>query len=129
MKGLESIFDESICAGGKWQAVVTLQQMLFLSDREGIVDMTAEAISRRSTIPLSVISEGIAELSKPDDQSRYLANDGRYIVPLTGARNWGWRIVNYSTYLGQKNLDKRREQNRNAQARWREKHRPSSDVK
>ena len=41
-------------------------------------------------------------------------------------RAWGWKIVNHGKYRAIKNEDDRREQNKLAQARWREKNKTSS---
>ena len=49
-----SMYDGTLATQGPWQAIVTFQQMLILADPTGIVDMTATAISRRTTIPLDI---------------------------------------------------------------------------
>jgi len=50
----------TLCTKGPLEALVTFQQFLVLADPEGQVDMTAEAISRRTTIPLGVIVVALA---------------------------------------------------------------------
>lgn len=102
-----------------WQALVTLQQLVILAERDGTIDMSVSAISGRTGIPIDVIESGITKLAQPDPYSRTPDEDGRRIVPLDD-RPWGWRIVNYLKYRGIRNLDDRREQNRQAQQRRRD---------
>jgi hypothetical protein len=89
---------------GQWQAIVTLQQLVILSDEDGVVDMMPTAISARTSVPLEIIKIGIEQLSEPDPYSRSTDEDGRRIVLLDESRPWGWRIVNYKYYrnLGSK---------------------------
>ena len=83
---------------GHWQAIVTLQQMVVLCNSEGVVDMTPQAISARTSIPLNIIEKGIQDLSEPDRYSRTPGEEGRRIVTLDAHRPWGWVIVNYAKY-------------------------------
>lgn len=108
-KIFQSMYDGSLATRGPWEALVTFQQLLVLSDRFGDVDMTAEIISRRTIIPLDIIRTGLAELSKPDPESRDPAHDGRRIVPISPTRDWGWHIVNYTRYSAIRNAEERRE--------------------
>ena len=102
-----TMFDGSMY--GHWQAIVTLQQMVVLADQDGILDMSPEALSARTSIPLDIISTGIAELEQPDPRSRTPDEDGRRIVRLDPSRNWGWRIVNYIPYRKIRSAEERRE--------------------
>lgn len=103
-----SMYDGTIVDAG-WEAIVTFQQLIILSDPCGAVDMTAEAISRRTTIPLHIITKGIAILSLPDPQSRSPAQEGRRIVLLDEGRPWGWQIVNFTHYRDIRTQSDRRE--------------------
>lgn len=109
------MYDGTLGTKGPWQALVTFQQMIILADREGIVDMTAEALARRSTIPLEIIQTGLAALESPDSDSRSPDLEGRRIVRLSDTRSWGWVIVNYEKYRAIRSLDDRREYMRNYQ--------------
>jgi hypothetical protein len=111
-KVFSQIYDGSLCTHSRWEALVTFQQMLVLADQDGVVDMTAEAISRRTTIPLEIIKTGISELMAPDPHSRTPAEDGRRIIPLCEGRVWGWRVVNYRHYRDLKREVDRREYHR-----------------
>lgn len=92
------MYDGTLATKGPWEALVTFQQMLVLSDKDGHVDMTAETIARRTTIPLEIIVKGIQVLMEPDPESRSPKDEGRRIVLLSENRAWGWRIVNYPEY-------------------------------
>jgi hypothetical protein len=83
--------------------------LIVLADREGFVDMTPEAISRRTIIPLDIIRKGIAVLESPDEQSRDPAHDGRRIERISEHREWGWKILNYAKYRAIRSADERRE--------------------
>jgi hypothetical protein len=108
-KVFTAMFDGTLATKGPWQALVTFQQLIALADRKGIVDMTPEAISRRTTIPLEIIETGIAALEAPDPDSRSPDHDGRRIVRLAEHRSWGWQLVNYEHYRAIRSADERRE--------------------
>jgi len=110
------MYDGTLGTKGPWQALVTFQQMIVLADKHGAVDMTADALARRTTIPLEVIELGIAHLEQPDPQSRTPDEDGRRIVRLADDRDWGWRIVNYEHYRKIRTAEERREYHRQYQA-------------
>jgi len=108
-KIFESMYDGTLASKGPWQALVTFQQLIVLCDRYGVVDMTADAISRRTTVPVEIIKKGLEELEKPDDESRIDDLDGRRIVRLADHRNWGWRIVNHGHYRQMRDEESRKE--------------------
>lgn len=103
---------------GPWEALVTFQQFVILADRDGVVDMTAQAISRETTIPIRIINKGIEALEQPDPESRTPTEDGRRIVRLSESRSWGWKVTNYEYYRKLRSEDERREYHRQY---WREK--------
>jgi hypothetical protein len=115
---------------GNWQALVTFQQMIVLCDRDGVVDMTPQAIAARTSIPLKIIQAGIALLEQPDPYSRTPDNEGRRIELLDTHRPWGWRITNYVKYRNLVDAETVREQNRERQRKKRERdsHAPSQAV-
>lgn len=118
-KIFSSMFDGTLATKGPWQALVTFQQMIVLADQDGVVDMTAGAISRRTSIPLEIIEIGLSELSLPDPESRSVEEEGRRIVPLAEHRKWGWQIVNYAKFAAIRSAEERREYMRKAQAEHR----------
>lgn len=93
---------------GKWQAIITFQQMIILADQYGTVDFTPEALAATTSIPLDIIKEGIQILESPDDTSRSPDESGRRIIPLDPSRSWGWHIVNYSKYRAIRSAEERR---------------------
>ena len=103
------MYDGTLGTKGPWQALVTFQQFIILADSDGIVDMTAEAISRRTTLPQDIINIGITSLEQPDPESRSPDENGCRIVRLNDNRNWGWRIVNYPYYRAIRTAEERRE--------------------
>lgn len=111
-KIFEQIYDGTLCTNGPWEALVTFQQLLVLADEEGCVDMTPSAISRRTTIPLEIITKGLECLVQPDPESRTPTEEGRRLVPLSEGRSWGWRVVNYKHYRQIKREHDRREYHR-----------------
>lgn len=108
-KVFSSMYDGSLATRGPWQAMVTFQQFIVLADLKGIVDMTAEAISRRTTIPLDIIKIGITALEQSDSESRSPDLDGRRIARLSDTREWGWQIVNFAKYRAIRSAEERRE--------------------
>jgi len=105
------MYHGTLAASG-WQALVTFQQLIILANKDGEVDMTADALSRLTTIPLEVITTGLAALEAPDAGSRSPAEEGRRIVRLSDGRAWGWRIVNYAHYRAIRSEEERREYQR-----------------
>lgn len=118
-KLFSSMFDGSLY--GNWKAIVTLEQLVILANRDGVVDMTLQALAARTSIPLDLLQEGIEHLAKPDPHSRTPGHEGRRIIPVDEARPWGWRIVNYKRYRDLRNEEMRRIQNAEAQDRFRKK--------
>lgn len=102
------MYDGSLAMVGPWEALVTFQQLIILADYEGFVDMTAEAISRRTIIPFDIIRKGLDELEKPDPQSRDTDNEGRRIERISEHRDWGWKILNYAKYRQIRTAEERR---------------------
>lgn len=95
-KIFDSIYEGTLY--GHWQAIVTLQQMIVLCDSQGVVDMTPQAMSARTSIPLEIITEGLKILAEPDPYSRTPGEDGKRIILLDAHRPWGWIIVNHRKY-------------------------------
>ena len=120
-KVFSSMFHGSLCTTGPWEALVTFQQMLILADKFGVVDMTADAIARMTTVPLDIIEKGIAALEQPDPYSRNETLDGRRIKRIADHRNWGWEIVNFQHYNSIRTAEDRREYQKRYQREYRAK--------
>ena len=121
------MYDGTLATKGPWQAMITFQQMIILADKDGIVDMTAEVISRRSTFPIEHVLVGIAALEQPDLGSRTPDHDGRRIVRLDEHRDWGWQIVNHAHYRKIRSEEERREYQRDLMRKRRAAAQPVSN--
>lgn len=127
-KLFSSMYDGTLVSSGPWEALVTFQQLIILADRDGWVDMTVEAISRRTGIPVEVLQKGIPRLMEPDPHSRSEAEGGRRIVPIDDRRPWGWKIVNYQYYRQIRTEEERREYMRSYQRERRRKQKSLQGV-
>lgn len=74
------------------------EDLLKLASRDGVVDMTRDAIARRLNAPIEWVNRGIAFLEAPDERSRNPSHDGRRLLRLSDTRDWGWRITNFEYY-------------------------------
>lgn len=117
VKVFETIFDGSLY--GQFEPTVVFLAMLVIAKREGIVDMTPQAIAARCGYPLDIVERGIHALEQPDPLSRTPDEDGRRIVRLEEHRNWGWRITNYEKYEKIRSAAERREYFRTKRAEYR----------
>lgn len=107
--------------------ILVFTNLIAHADIYGHVDKHWRSISEETGISVERVKAAIANLEAPDPESRSPEEEGRRIVPMDEHRAWGWRIVNYAKYRSIRNEDDRREQNRLAQQRWRDKH-PVSKV-
>ena len=126
VKMFKSIFDGSLY--GQFEPTVVFMAMLVIAEREGIVDMTPQAIAARCGYPLKIVQRGIAELEKPDRDSRTPDEEGRRIVRLEESRAWGWRITNYEKYEQIRSAEERRLYFRMKKREQRAKSAMSTDV-
>ena len=101
------IFDSSLAEDYVTRHI--FMDLIVLADPEGQLDMTYEAIARRTNVPLEIVQESIHKLCKPDVNSRVKRERGKRLVPLDAERSWGWQIVNYKMYRSLKNQITRRE--------------------
>ena len=95
--------------------------LLAICDRDGVVLGSREGIARIANINKDEVFAAWETLLSPDpdssDKERAPENEGRRVEALSG----GFRILNYAYYRGIRNDEDRREQNREAQERWRNK--------
>lgn len=83
---------------GKWPTACVWASLLPLADARGEINLTPEAISGMTGMPLDLLLQGIEALCQPDPRSRSKAEDGRRLVLIDPARDWGWRVVNIGIY-------------------------------
>lgn len=117
------IFDSSIAEDYNCRRM--FMDLLVLADSEGAVDMTLEAISRRTNVPIAEVEKYIKELCQPDPMSRSKLHEGKRLIPLDSERPWGWQIVNYHHYREIKDEEARRSYFRDAKRKERKKKRLS----
>jgi len=119
------IFDSSIAEDYNCRRM--FMDLLVLADSTGAVDMTLEAISRRTNVPITEVSKYINELCQPDKLSRSKLHEGKRLIPLDVDREWGWQIVNYGHYRGLRDEEARRTYFRTAQRKYRAKQKTVKD--
>jgi len=124
-KIFDQIYDGTLAED--WRAIITFQQFIVLCDADGIVDMTPQAITRRTGIPIEHIKAGIEILEKTDKYSRTPDEDGRRIELIDEHRPWGWHIVNHEKYKRMQDSDTVRAQTRERVRKHREKKRNVTD--
>ncbi len=113
------IFDSSIAEDYNCRRM--FMDLLVLADPTGAVDMTHEAICRRTNVPEPEVRKYIAQLCQPDAKSRSRHEEGKRLVALDKNRDWGWQIVNYQHYRKLKDEEARRSYFRDAQRKARAK--------
>jgi len=118
-KVFSQILDSSIAA--KPTLRHAFMDFLLLADADGVVDMTVEAIARRTGLPADDWERWIVELEAPDVDSRNPENEGRRIVRLDEHRRWGWQIVNYGHYRATASEEQRKASQRSRWHRWKDK--------
>lgn len=125
-KIFESIYDGSL--HGDWKSLVVFQQLIVLSDCDGVVDVTPRALAARTGIPLEIIEHGLQALEEPDAESRSAELEGRRIVRLDDHRSWGWRIVNHAQYRDTVSKSDARTKAAERKRRQREREKTGDDV-
>jgi hypothetical protein len=126
-KVFSQIFDSSIA--DNYQHRHVFMDLLVLADSDGVVDMTHEAIARRTNVPVDAVRAAIEALSAPDERSRTAAEDGRRLLPLDTSRAWGWQLVNYHHYRAIRDEESRREYMRDYRRKEREAKRKGKPKK
>ncbi len=111
---------------GNSHGLLVFTNLLAHCDKDGTVDMHPRAIAEEVGLTVDQVRSALVVLESPDDESRSPEEQGRRIVRLDAHRDWGWVVVNYAKYRAIRSEDDRREQNRLAQERWRNKNKPAS---
>jgi hypothetical protein len=111
------IFDSSIAEDYNCRRM--FMDLLVLADSDGVVDMTLEAIARRTNVPIEEVTKYIEELQQPDPMSRSKLEEGKRLIPIDSQRGWGWEIVNYNLYRKIRDEEARRSYFRDAKRKQR----------
>ena len=106
---------------GRPDEIRVFTNLLAHADQHGVVDKHWKAIREETGLSKARVEKAIKALESTDPESRSPEMEGRRLLRLDEHRAWGWQIVNYAKYRAIKNSEDRRQQNRLAQQRWREK--------
>lgn len=106
---------------GKPHEILVFTNLLANADKDGMVDKHFRAVAEEIGLTVDEVKSAIALLEAPDEESRSVEQEGRRLVRVAENRSWGWQIVNYAKYRAIRSDDDRREQNRIAQQKWRDK--------
>ena len=99
--------------------------MLAIKDAEGYVAGSIPGIANLAGLSIGETKVALDKLMAPDPYSRTKDNEGRRIAEADG----GWIVLNHYKYREIRDPEKRKEQNREAQRRYREKSKQKvSDV-
>src|SRR5581483_11793784 len=81
-------------------------------------------------MPLADLLACIKRFCAPDPRSRSQAEEGRKLVPIDPARDWGWRVVNIQLYRDRASGRDQIKDGRNAEKvrRYKERHRTPADT-
>lgn len=91
--------------------------MLAMADRKGRIHASIPGLANYARVTVEECEQALGRFMSPDKYSRTPDYDGKRIEPIDG----GWRLLNYSKYREMRDAEERAEQNRAAQARYREK--------
>lgn len=106
---------------GRSDEILVFTNLLAYADQHGLVDKHFKAIADETGLDLERVKAAILSLESPDLESRSPEENGCRIMRMDDHRVWGWRIVNYGKYRAIRSEDDRREQNRLAQERYRQR--------
>jgi hypothetical protein len=99
--------------------------MLAEADEVGRVTTPVPGLAKLAEITVEEFEEALDIFMAPDKYSRSTELDGRRVVPLDDEEYSGFRLVTHAKHRAKRDPAKRREQNRAAQERWRERNRVS----
>ncbi len=93
--------------------------MLAMCDKDGAVYAAIPGLARTAGVTVEQTDAAIARFQQPDKYSRTPDFEGRRIEPIKG----GWRLLNHAAYRELMNEDDRREYNRLAKQKERDRKR------
>lgn len=106
--------------------ILVFTNLIAHADATGAVDKHFRAIADETGLTVDEVKAALANLESPDPESRSPEYEGRRLIPLDDHRAWGWQIVNHGKYRGMRSEEDRREANRIAQQRYRERQKEMS---
>ena len=114
---------------GRSDEILVFTNLVAHADSRGFVDKHWLAIAQETGLSIEQVKAAIEVLEAPDPDSRSPEENGRRLVRMDEHRAWGWRIVNHAKYRAIRSEEDRREQNRLAQERFRDKSNKSKPRK
>lgn len=72
--------------------------LLALSDKHGVLDVTAEYLAGVTGLPIDDILACLKRFCEPDPKSRTKSENGARLTLIDADRDWGWVIVNKGKY-------------------------------
>jgi hypothetical protein len=121
------IFDSSIAEDYNCRRM--FMDLLVLADEDGVIDMTYEAIARRTNVPIEDVRKYIEQLCQPDPLSRSKLEEGKRLKILDSNRDWGWVVVNYHHYRNLRDRETLRKYFRDQMRKSRAKRKKDNGVK
>jgi hypothetical protein len=106
---------------GQANEILVFTNLLAHCDAAGFVDKHFRAIAEETGLDVEKVKCAITTLESPDPESRSAELGGARIERIDSHRVWGWRVVNFLKYRSIRDAEDRKEQNRLAQARFRNK--------
>lgn len=91
--------------------------MLAIKDKDGCVWSSIPGLAHEARVALDRTEDALRLLGAPDAYSSTKDHEGRRILPIDG----GWLIVTHAKHRRGRDPEKRRKQNREAQARFKSK--------
>lgn len=98
--------------------------MLADCDRNGCVYAAVPGLANLARVTVEECEAALQTFLEPDSYSRTPDNEGRRIEAIPG----GWKLLNYELYRERRDDAARREQNRDAQQRHRERQQASAGL-
>lgn len=99
--------------------------MLATADANGVVEASIPGLASLCRLSVETAEAAIQKLAAPDRFSRSPENDGRRITAIEG----GWLITNYAKYRRKRDPEERRQQVRDAVARYRSRKRQPDVIR
>lgn len=120
MAGYTKLFS-SIIASTIWreskETKIVWITLLAMANADGRVDASIPGLADMARVTVAECQSALEVLQSPDSFSRSKEFDGRRIEEIPG----GFQVLNYAKYRENRDPEVRREQNRQAQARFRAK--------
>lgn len=106
---------------GHSHGLLVFTNLLAHCDAAGFADIHPRAIAEETGLTIQQVMGAIEYLEQPEIDFCLDAFDKHKIVKADDNRSWGWRVINHQKYRQMRNEENRRNQNKVAQKRFRER--------